>query len=196
MNVKGSVALMLTIGILAPQHSTAIIKLLKMIFARSNKKYMLLKSDGMLCEHINQLKNTDIDFIIADISGKISGVVFFDILICDNTAGELDRDNCFIEKNITPESIVIYNNDVDFVNFKCGADKIGYGLSVNADVTASSLDNHESGLEFVYCVQHDITTVYNKVIEMCEVMIRFCDVKVNIYHALAVVTCCAVCEAE
>lgn len=187
---------MLIIGILAPQHSIPVLKLLKMILSESGKKYAVLKSDNMLSEHINALRETNIELVIIDINEKISGDIFLDVLICDNTANELDTTDYLIEKNITPESVIVYNCDVDFLDFKCRADKISYGLSAKADVTASSLDRHENGLEFVYCVQNTISTLFGKVIEMCEVSIKFADINANIYHALAAVTCCAVCEVE
>jgi len=187
---------MLIIGILAPQHSVPIIKLLKIIFSRAGKKFITLKSDNMLPEHISQLKNTNMDFAIINITDCSLKDIFFDILICDNTSGELATTNSFIEKNITPESTIIYNTDVDYINIKSAANKIGYGLSARADVSASSVNVNDGDIEFAYCVLHDIQTIYQKTIEMCELVIRFGGVNTGIYHALAAVTCGAICEID
>ena len=186
---------MLLIAVLGKQENPSLEKLLKTILKDHNIKYniTLKYTEKYNIDYIETLKQSGISvsiiFLSLDEFDSIKGIMF-DVILYDNILRKTEITKSLL-KNIHSNTIIIANSD-DMNAFEFLSEIkiciITYGLNMRSTVTASSIEQGESLFNFVYCLQRQISTFNNDIIEPEEIPVTIIDKNVNIYNALSCVT--------
>lgn len=183
---------MIVIGVLAPGNSFKIVNHLKRFFKRNNKRVAVIKGVNTHESELLGLMNIGTDYCIIIFNTVHICPHYVDILILDNMKNEKIVSYDLI-KCISPNTRLVYNIDNDYLPFIEHPYAIDYGLRRNATVTISSIDDKIDGMNFFFCLQKPISTLFNTQHDEGEVFVSAGFEKSDVSNILPTITCGILC---
>jgi len=179
---------MTVIGI-ASDNGRQIGKIIKNMFSAQGKKTCIADSGTVCSELIEALEKAGVEYVVVALKkGEILSV-YLDILILETS----EAIGYELVKCISPETRLIYNRDNKQMPEFVHPNAISYGMSYNAEVTASSVDDKQEGVGLVYCLKRPVKSFGGTVLCECEMPVRVLN-EAEIDEILAAVTCGLLCD--
>ena len=184
---------MIVIGIVSVNYRENLAKKLFNYLKKRGKTGVLIEkySNTNYTQNSTELDYVIFDLKVDDINENNHGLKFDIILERFENSSVYDEDKIqeliFKIKN---KGYFIFNSDyINKISFKCSEIyPITYGLNSKSTVTASSIDDME-GLEFSFCLQRNIVSMGNEIIQPFERPLKVEGENMDLYDYISVLTC-------
>ncbi len=184
---------MIVIGIVSDNYKENLAKNLFNYLKKRGKTGVLIEKYS----NTNYTQNsTELDYIIFDL--KIDDInennysLEFDIILERFESSKVYNEDKLQELifKIKNNGYFIFNSDyINKISFKCSEIyPITYGLNSKSTVTASSVNDIE-GLEFSFCLQRNILSMGNEIIQPFEKPLKFEGDNMDLYDYISELTC-------
>ena len=184
---------MIVIGIVSDNYRENLAKKLFNYLKKRGKTGVVIEkySNTNYTQNSTELDYAIFDLKVDDINENNHGLKFDIILerFENSTVYDEDKIQELIFK-IKNKGYFIFNSDyINKISFKCSEIyPITYGLNSKSTVTASSIDDME-GLEFSFCLQRNIVSMGNEIIQPFERPLKVEGENMDLYDYISALTC-------